>query len=159
PQPAAAPQPAPANAAESARLQPEQRQLKVGEGTTAGATAPIWVALEKGYFKDYGLDVESAYTNPIAAIQATLAGELQLIDTGCPEVMESRRQGSDIIEIADTVPRSLYLIASRPEITEPRQLVGKTVAVNRLNDVSHLSARFALKEAGLDPDSVTYVQV
>jgi NitT/TauT family transport system substrate-binding protein len=73
--------------------------------------------------------------------------------------MASRRGGSDLTLLADVTPRNQYLIASRPEITQPQQLIGKSVAVNKLNDTSHLSARFALQQAGVDPDAVSYLQV
>ena len=54
---------------------------------------------------------------------------------------------------------NIYLIASRKEITDAKMLIGKPVAVNRIGDTSHLSVRFALRQLGIDPDQVSYVQV
>jgi ABC-type nitrate/sulfonate/bicarbonate transport system substrate-binding protein len=140
-------------------LRPEQARVVAGVGSLSGNAAALWVAADKGHFAEYGLEVEPLYTQTIAGIQGMLAGEIHFMYTGCTEIMESRRAGSDLVLIAMTIPFNTYVIASRPEITEPRQLIDKRVAVNRLNDTSHLSARFAIKEAGVDPDAVHYVQV
>jgi ABC-type nitrate/sulfonate/bicarbonate transport system substrate-binding protein len=61
--------------------------------------------------------------------------------------------------VADFAPVNVYLIASRKEITDPKQLKGKRVGLNQLLDISHVSARFALRRAGVDPDSATFIQV
>ena len=49
--------------------------------------------MERGYFQEYGLDVDLLYTRTVSGIQAMLAGEVQFMATGCTEVMESRRAG------------------------------------------------------------------
>lgn len=137
----------------------EQPVVTAAFGSLSGNAAPLWVAADKGFFKEYGLDTKVLYTRTITGIQALLAREIQFIYTGCSEIMAARRAGSDITLIGATNHYNLYVIASRPDITQPQQLVGKRVAVNRIGDTSHLSARFALSQAGIDPDSVTYVQV
>lgn len=88
-----------------------------------------------------------------------LAGDLDFLYGACTEMMTARKNGADMIILVATSEVNIYTIASRPEITSPKQLTGKRVAVNTLGDTSHLSARFALKQSGIDPDSVTYVQI
>jgi NitT/TauT family transport system substrate-binding protein len=143
----------------AATVQLGKPQLRIGYGTTAGAAAPLWVAKEKGYFDEAGLNVEIVYVAGYVSIQGMLAGELQGAYGGCAEVMTARKAGSDLIVIGTSANSNLYTIVSRPQITEAKQLVGKRVAISRLGDTSHLSTQFALKQAGIDPQSVTYVQV
>jgi NitT/TauT family transport system substrate-binding protein len=95
----------------------------------------------------------------VIGAQAMVAGDLDFLYGACTEMMTARKGGMDIVVLVATSESNIYTIASRPGITDPKQLVGKRVAVNTLGDTSHLSARFALKQAGVDPDSVTYVQV
>jgi NitT/TauT family transport system substrate-binding protein len=121
--------------------------------------APAWLANDRGYFKDYGLDVELIYTSTLAGIQATLAEDVQFVYTGGPNVMTARRRGADLTMIACTNPYNPYVIASRPNITSPGQLRGKRVGVNRLRDTSHLSALFALRELGVEPSMVSFTQI
>jgi ABC-type nitrate/sulfonate/bicarbonate transport system substrate-binding protein len=61
--------------------------------------------------------------------------------------------------IGDVAPINVYLIAARKEITDPKQLVGKKIGINQFRDTSHVSARFALRHAGVDPDTAAYIQI
>jgi NitT/TauT family transport system substrate-binding protein len=140
-------------------VEAQNPKLRIAYGTTAGAGAPLWVAKDKGYFEELGLGVEPVYAAGHVAIQAMLAGELNGTYGGCAEVMTARKAGSDLIVIGTSANSNLYTIVSRPEITSVNQLIGKRIAISRLGDTSHLSTQFALKVAGIDPQSVTYVQV
>jgi len=88
-----------------------------------------------------------------------IAGELDFVATGCPELFQAKRSGFDLRVIGDFAPVNVYLIASRKEITDPKQLKGKKIGINQFRDTSHISARFALRHVGVDPDSVSFIQV
>jgi NitT/TauT family transport system substrate-binding protein len=140
-------------------MQAGKPHLRVAYGTNAGAAVPLWVAKDKGYFDELGLNTEIVYVSGATAIQSMMAGELQGTYGGCAEVMTARKAGADLVIIGTNANSNLYIIVSRPDITEAKQLVGKRVAISKLGDTSHLSAQFALKQAGIDPQSVTYIQV
>ncbi|WP_324275496.1 ABC transporter substrate-binding protein [Blastococcus brunescens] len=55
-------------------------------------------------------------------------------------------------------PQALYSMPSSG-IAEPADLAGKTVAINGLGNIMELTARAALDEAGVDPDSVQFVEL
>lgn len=141
------------------KSQPERSGARLAFTSLSATFATAWLAKERGYFKDYGLDVDLIYTRTVTGVQALVAGEIQFLYTGGPNVMVARRAGADSTMIASTNHYNPYVIASRPDIIDARQLVGKRLAVNRLADTSHLSAMFALKELGIDPSSVVFTQV
>src|SRR5262245_59472340 len=101
----AAPSSQPAAQPQSQRLQPEQTRVAVAHGSAAGEAGVVWVAIEKGYFAEYGLQVDSLYTQTVAGIQSLIAGENQFGQTGCSDIMASRRGGSDLTINAATNPR------------------------------------------------------
>lgn len=146
----------PAVAAQSA---PEKPKVVIGYGSMSGGFGSFWIAQEKGYFKEQGLDVQLLYTRTTTGLQVLASGQVDLMGTGCAEFFEANRSGFHNKVIASLFEFNLYLIASRKEITDPKMLVGKTVAVNRIGDTGHLSARFAFRRAGVDPDRITYVQI
>lgn len=128
--------------------------------TTLSATmAPAWVAKDKSYFNDHGLDVDFVYTGTIPGVQALLAGETQFIYTAGPNLMAARRRGADVVIIGCTAHYNPYGIAARPDIKDASQLIGKRLAVNRLGDTSHLSAVVGLRVLGIEPESITFMQV
>jgi len=146
-------------AASAATLNPEKPTVRAAYVSNAGVYAALWVAAEKGYFKEYGLTVEPLLTRSVTGIQALISGSVQFVHSACPQFMTARKGGSDVIILSAAAPYNLYTVVSRAEITEPKQLVGKKVAINQLGDTTHLSVRFALQQLGVNPDAVTYVQI
>jgi NitT/TauT family transport system substrate-binding protein len=142
-----------------ALAQPEKSKVALGYGSMSGAFASFWIADDKGYFKEQGLDAEVTYTSTTTGLQAMIAGQIDALGTGCVEFFEASAHGFENKVVANMSEFNLYLIASRKEITDAKMLVGKAVAVNRIGDTSHLSVRFALRQLGVDPDQVSYVQV
>lgn len=142
-----------------AQAQPEKPKVVVGYGSMSGAFGSFWIADDKGYFKEQGLTAEVTYTSTTTGLQAMIAGQIDALGTGCSEFFEASARGFENRVIANLFEFNLYLIASRKEITDAKMLIGKSVAVNRIGDTSHLSVRFALRQLGIDPDQVSYVQV
>lgn len=143
----------------AAAAQVEKSNIVIGYGSLSGGFGAFWVAKEKGYFKERGLEVELVYTRTTTGLQVLNSGRVDMLGTGCAEFFEATRQGFENRVIASLFEYNLYLIASRKEITDPKLLIGKTAAVNRLGDTGHLSFRFALRRLGINPDSVSYVQI
>jgi NitT/TauT family transport system substrate-binding protein len=143
----------------AAMAQIEKSKVVLGYGSMSGAFASFWIAEDKGYFKEQGLDAEVTYTSTTTGLQAMIAGQIDALGTGCSEFFEATARGFENKVVANLFEFNLYLIASSKEITDAKMLVGKAVAVNRIGDTSHLSVRFALRQLGIDPDKVSYVQV
>lgn len=70
------------------------------------SSAPIWIVQEKGLLKKQGVDAEiirvSAST---VALQAMLAGELDVIGTSVTTLVTSRVAGADVVMILATFRR------------------------------------------------------
>ena len=147
---------APAFAAQ-ARL--EKTKVTVAYTSLAGGFAALWLANEKGFFKEYGLDVELVYTSMVAGVQAVVAGNAQFTGAGCYNVMLARRGGADVVLIANLRSYNPYILVTRSDLVSIRQLVKKRIAINRLGDSTHFSALGAVRELGIDPASITFVQV
>lgn len=143
----------------AAQSKPEKPTVRIGYASQSGVFAQLWIAAQKGYFNAEGLNSEILFTRTVTGVQAMIAGELDFVATGCPELFRAKRQGFDLRVVGDFAPVNVYLIASRKEITNPKQLVNKKVGVNQFLDTSHVSARFALRHVGVDPDTVTFIQV
>ncbi len=140
-------------------IAPEKKSVRAAYVTTSGAMVELWTAVEKRYFEEYGLTVEPVLTRTVSGIQALISGDVQFAYSACAQIMTARKAGADIVILASMIPYNLYTIAARHDIKEPKQLTGKRVAISQLGDTTHLSARFALQQAGINPDAVTYVQV
>src|SRR5512142_879715 len=130
-----------------------QERIRIAWAGDSPANSPIWVVQEKGLLKKNGLNGEVIrITNSPTAVQALLAGELDVIVTSVTTLVSSRIAGADVIEILGVVPTFVDHIITLQPITRPEQLKGKTGGVNRLGSTSDLGLRLALRRLGVDPE-------
>ena len=106
----------------AAQAKPEKATVRIGYASQSGAFAQLWIAAQKNYFSSEGLNAEILFTRTVTGVQAMIAGELDFVATGCPELFRAKRQGFDLRVVGDFAPVNVYLIASRKEITDPKQL-------------------------------------
>ena len=161
--PAAAPPPAtkpappalqsPASASTSAA--PAQlTKSKAGYTTIAAGNAPVWMALEGGYFREQGLDVELVNTGSGAPALAALQNrEIDVGAVGGPTIVTGYIQGLETMLIGNTSVLLDNFLVAPPSIQRPEDLRGKTIGVSRLKSVSDFGARLALQRVGLQPDT------
>jgi NitT/TauT family transport system substrate-binding protein len=124
-----------------------------GFTTIAAAAAPWWVALEAGYFREQGLDVELIRVDAGSPLLAALAnGELDVTFSGAPTLVLGTLQGLDIVMIGSTSNVLDGVVFARPEIRTVQDLRGKTIGVTNLKAITDVVARLGAKRAGLEPD-------
>ena len=131
--------------------------------------APWYLAQEKKWFDQMGLDVELVAGGPgIDALQLLVAGQVDIgVPTGASFVLHLRtsRTGSDVVAIAavqknapiswigldSSIPKS-QRSTFKPTI---KDLIGKRVGMQPGND---FYLEFALQKAGYRPDAVKFMQ-
>ncbi|HXF74699.1 MAG TPA: ABC transporter substrate-binding protein [Methylomirabilota bacterium] len=135
-----------------------QERIRIAWAGASPANSPIWVVQEKGFLKKQGLEAEiiSITASPIA-LQALLAGELDVIVTSVTTLVSSRLAGADVVMIFGMVPTFVDHIITLPSITRVEQLKGKIGGVNRLGSTSDLGLRLALRRLGIDPEKDTKI--
>ena len=103
-----------------------QEKARIGWTGINPAASPIWVVHEKGLLKKLGIEAEiiNISSSPIA-MQALLAGELDVIVSSVTTLVTSRLAGADTIMIQTLVPTFVDHIVTLPSITDLQQLKGK----------------------------------
>jgi putative hydroxymethylpyrimidine transport system substrate-binding protein len=92
--------------------------------------AGIYSALDRGFFKDAGLDVQPQVpSDPSAPIKEVAAGRTDLAVSYEPEVLLARDQGLDVQAVGAIVDQPLTSLISLPKagITNAASLQGETV--------------------------------
>ncbi|HKG35203.1 MAG TPA: ABC transporter substrate-binding protein [Solirubrobacterales bacterium] len=123
--------------------------------------AGIYVAEQRGYFREAGLDVEiSTPTDPAAPIRQVAAGRADLAVSYEPEVLLAREQGLDVVAVGALVdePLTSLIWLERSDVRGPEDLAGETVATAGIPyQAAYL--RSILGRAGADPGDVEQVNV
>jgi ABC-type nitrate/sulfonate/bicarbonate transport system substrate-binding protein len=149
--------------ASSVAAAPKKDKYLFLTGSTPQFAAPV-VAVEKGWCKDMGLDVEiRKFTSGGVAAQSFIAGQGDFMDTGdWPAVrtwLLTQDKDDPIVGLApDAYYGDLTVIMAKSEIKDPKQLKGKKIGV-WLGTTSEFFAGLYLDKHGVPLDSVKYVNV
>ncbi len=135
-----------------------QEKARIGWTGINPAASPIWVVNDKRLLTKLGVNAEiiNISSSPIA-MQALLAGELDVIVSSVTTLVTSRLAGADSIMIQTLVPTFVDHIVTLPSITDLKQLKGKTGGVNRAGSTSDLGLRLALRRVGINPEKDTNI--
>ena len=130
-------------------------------------TAPLQVAIAKGFFTEQGLEIDTTPTaGGAAGLPAVAAGQVQIAFSNVISTILGAKQGLGFEIVAagsgtgDATPDIGGLIASRDTpFKSGKDLEGKRLAVNTRNNVGWIYAREWVRATGGDPDKVTFVEV
>lgn len=130
-----------------------QERVRVGWAAMTASHTPLWVAQDRGLFVKQGLVIEPIFfgAGP-PAMQALIAGDLDVVVTSAPNVVNPRLGGADFVMILSIIPTFIDHIISAGSITTVEQLRGKTGSVNRAGSISDMGLKLSLKRLGIDPD-------
>ena len=142
-------------------------KLKVQE--TAGVpSAFVDFGIQKGFFKEQKLDIALEPTQGGAAtIPALVSGDIQVGGSNVVSLLLASSKDLPIRAIAGGTSAQpsgekdfgALLAAKDAGIRKPKDLEGKTVAVNTLNNIAEVVVKAALEKKGVDPDSLKLSEV
>jgi len=131
--------------------------------------APLFAAIKEGYFKQQGLEIDTAPTAGGAiGIPGLVAGAYDIAFTNVVSTVQARAQGLPvkIVAPASAVGDSAQgaggagiLVRKGEGIKTGADLAGKSLAVNTQKNIIWLYARAWVQKAGGDPNKVTYREV
>ena len=118
--------------------------------------APVWIARDKGFFRDERLDAEVTYIQGnIRGVQALIAGEVQFGIAGSAGPIGARAAGEDAVIVAVPMNRLDYTFVARQPVKSAADLAGKKIGIGAVGGSDEVATRIALRQLGVDPAQVT----
>ena len=139
-------------------------KIKMGSSLSPPSLESItpYVAVEKGFFKKYGLDIEVVeFRGDAIHVKALLSGDIDMsINMGATEGIVSAAKKAPVKLWVVANPTTPYHFVARKEAgTTLAALVGKSVAVSGIGAISYHIPRIVLERSGIDPEKLKYVAV
>src|SRR4029077_11549714 len=123
--------------------------LQVAYSSISGAGIVPWIAVDRGLFAKYDLDVELIYVAGSQAMQSLLSGTTQIGIQGIEPVFRVNVQGSDTVMILGLVTKPPFSIMVRPEIKDFRELKGKAMGITRYGSSTDFLLSLTLGKEGV----------
>ena len=145
----------------------EQTTLRVGVIPIADV-APLYLGIKQGFFEEQNLKIEPQLAEGGAAITpAVLSGDFQIGFSNTVSLLIAASKDLPVTIISQGVLggkteeeawADLLVLKDGP-IKEPKDLEGKTIAVNTLSNICEVTIRKSLADMGVDDTKLKFTEV
>lgn len=126
----------------------------------------LFYGVDKGYFKDHGLNVDvQLFTNGGAIAAGIASGALDVGITDLVSIVNAHARGLPLVYIApgllhgEKAPTYGIIVAKDSPINVPADFNGKTMAVNGLKNISQLGMMTWVDKNGGDSKSIKFIEM
>jgi NitT/TauT family transport system substrate-binding protein len=135
-----------------ARAQEAWEKVSLAYSSRSIASIDLYTALERGFFREEGLEPQLVLVRANVAISAGLAGEIQAIGSIGTVIRGIARSDVPFKVVAVNLKRPLFWLVTRPELAGPGSLKGKTLGTTTFGGAQHVAGIRLLRKLGLDPE-------
>jgi ABC-type nitrate/sulfonate/bicarbonate transport system substrate-binding protein len=111
------------------------------------ASIDLYVAQERGFFRDEGLDAQLVQVRATAAIAAIVSGEVHALGS-IGSAIRAIPRGAPIKVLAVSLRRPVFWLVSRPELKSFNDLKGKVMGTTTIGGSQHTAGVRLLRKAG-----------
>ncbi len=142
-----------------AGLAQSQQKAVAMVGARSGASWPLWIAKEAGYYAKHGLDVELVYAVHPAPVAAVISGQAAMTSAGSDPALLAASKDPSLVILGGFLNKGTFAMIGSKTATHMRELGGKKIGVGRVGDPPYHMAVSLLKKFGMNPRDVQWVSI
>jgi ABC-type nitrate/sulfonate/bicarbonate transport system substrate-binding protein len=126
--------------------------------TRSGASWPLFIAKEGGYYQKYGLDATLVFAGHPAGIAMVVSDQAHMSSYNLESVMQASSRGdAPFTVVGASLNKAYFALMARKEIASVKDLRGKTLAVSQVGDPPYNYTSAFLRKFGLTPRDVQWI--
>lgn len=147
-----APEPSARPGETSAKLTP----VRIAFVSRSTLDMPYFIARDKGYFREEGLEPELILMKAIQTVQALLAGGIEF-GTATGTAVSAAVNGADVRVVFALTDRPSFDLIAVPGIATVQQLRGRKLGISAVGSLTEILARQILIANKVPPEQVTFL--
>jgi NitT/TauT family transport system substrate-binding protein len=130
-----------------------QENFRVSYGGYNETAAPMWVGIDKGFFKKYGIDASMIQVRSGAlSIAALVSREVEAVWPAQSTILSTVAGGVKLGCVASATNKIPRQLVARKEIKSIEELRGRIIGVQSIGGGFWLQTMIILDHLGVDPD-------
>jgi NitT/TauT family transport system substrate-binding protein len=135
---------------------PPSESIRIAYSTTSLSFVSLFVAQDRGYYQQNGLETELVQATPQVAQAGMVNGDITFGMAFGSQVRSAAR-GLPVRVVEESVTAPLLSMVARPEIQTIGDLRGRVIAVTTVGGNNSQTTTLLLRKHGVDPQSLQYV--
>jgi NitT/TauT family transport system substrate-binding protein len=127
------------------------------------AVAPLYLGIDKGFFKQERLNIKpKTFQGGAEIVPAVLQGDVQFGFSNTVSLMIAQSKDLPVQVVAEgevsgaekADDDTAIVVAKGSRIRSPKDLEGKTIAINTLKNIAEVTVKASLEKKGVDVDAI-----
>src|SRR3954471_23642901 len=141
-------------------LAQQPQKITINYPTRSGASWPMYIAKEGGYYQKYGLDVDLQFGVHPTGVAMLTSGQAVMVNHSLEQGMvASSKDAASFALMGSSSNKGLFALMAQKEFTDPKQLKGKRIAVGQIGDAPYNYTVALLGTYGLGARDVQWIPV
>jgi ABC-type nitrate/sulfonate/bicarbonate transport system substrate-binding protein len=126
--------------------------------TRSGASWPLFLAKEGGYYQKNGLDVTLVFAGHPAGIAMVVSDQAQMSSYNLESVMQASSRGdAPFTVVGASLNKAYFALMAKKDVSSIADLRGKTFAVSQIGDPPYNYTSAFLRKFGMTPRDVQWI--
>src|SRR6187200_3316049 len=122
----------------AASLHGQQLQkITINYPTRSGASWPLYIAKQGGYYQKYGLDVDLQFGVHPAGIAMLTSGQAVMVNHSLEQAMVASARDASFALVGSSSNRGIFALMAQKTFNSPKELKGKRVAIGQIGDAPY----------------------
>src|SRR5690242_19307889 len=113
------------------------QKVVINDPTRSGASWPLYIAKEGGYYRKYGLDVDLQFGVHPTGIAMLTSGQAVMVNHSLEQAMVASTRDASFALMGSTSNRGIFALMAQKTFSDPKQLKGKRIAVGQIGDAPY----------------------
>src|ERR1700756_3119399 len=98
------------------------QKITINYPTRSGASWPLFIAKEGGYYQKYGLDVNLVFAGHPAGVAMVISGEAQMASYSLESAMQAAAKDASLVMVGNSLNKAVFALVARKEVKSVKEL-------------------------------------